>query len=83
MTGLASEQLGSALWTGYPPNWYATNSASDALVGWEYLGAVESPELGNLLSWLNKKSDNFYAEMLLKTLSAETHEVKQVLLNPC
>lgn len=73
LTGLASEQLGSALWTGYPPNWYATNSASDALVGWEYLGAVESPELGSLVSWLNKESDNFYAEMLLKTLSAETH----------
>ena len=42
------------------------------MTGWEYLGAVESPELYKLITWLNKESDNFYAEMLLKTLSAET-----------
>ncbi len=72
LIGLASEQLGTALWSGYPPNWYSTDTVSDPMTGWEYLGAVESPELHKLITWLNKESDNFYAEMLLKTLSAET-----------
>lgn len=72
LTGLASEQMGTALWSGYPPNWYSTNMTSDLMTGWEYIGAVESPELQEMITWLNKESDNFYAEMLLKTLSAET-----------
>jgi D-alanyl-D-alanine carboxypeptidase/D-alanyl-D-alanine-endopeptidase (penicillin-binding protein 4) len=64
--------MGTALWSGYPPNWYSTNMTSDLMTGWEYIGAVESPELQEMITWLNKESDNFYAEMLLKTLSAET-----------
>lgn len=30
-----------------------------------------SPDLAELVEWINKESDNFYAEMLLKTLSAK------------
>lgn len=72
LTGLANEQMGTALWSGYSPNWYSTNMTTDPMTEWEYIGAVESPELQEMITWLNKESDNFYAEMLLKTLSAET-----------
>jgi len=37
----------------------------------EVLAVHESKPLVRLLEWANKESDNFYTEMLLKTLSAE------------
>src|SRR5690606_29158590 len=45
-----------------------------------------SPPMAELVSWINKESDNFYAEMLLKTISAHSgnepasfeHGVEQV-----
>lgn len=36
------------------------------------LARHRSKPLGDLVQWLNKESDNFYTEMLVKTLSAET-----------
>ena len=50
------------------------------------LASHESKELADLINWINKESDNFYTEMLLKTLSAKTgeqpgsfeHGIKQV-----
>ncbi|MEX0994826.1 MAG: D-alanyl-D-alanine carboxypeptidase/D-alanyl-D-alanine-endopeptidase, partial [Balneolaceae bacterium] len=36
----------------------------------------ESVPLRNMIEWKNKESDNFYAEMLLKTLAAETYGVE-------
>ena len=50
------------------------------------LATHQSKPLAEIISWLNKESDNFYAEMLLKTLSAHSgtepatfeHGVKQV-----
>jgi D-alanyl-D-alanine carboxypeptidase/D-alanyl-D-alanine-endopeptidase (penicillin-binding protein 4) len=40
------------------------------------LGVHESVPLPNLLAQLNKESDNFYAEMLLKTSAAEYYNTK-------
>jgi D-alanyl-D-alanine carboxypeptidase/D-alanyl-D-alanine-endopeptidase (penicillin-binding protein 4) len=50
------------------------------------LASHQSNELSKLIDWTNKESDNFYTEMLLKTLSAENrtqpgsfeHGIKQV-----
>lgn len=36
----------------------------------------ESYPLRRLIEWTNKESDNFYTEMLLKTLSAETYDTE-------
>jgi D-alanyl-D-alanine carboxypeptidase/D-alanyl-D-alanine-endopeptidase (penicillin-binding protein 4) len=38
------------------------------------LARHRSKPLGELVQWLNKESDNFYTEMLVKTLSAETEK---------
>ena len=52
----------------------------------QVLASHRSNELSKLIDWANKESDNFYTEMLLKTLSAEKgrqpgsfeHGIKQV-----
>jgi D-alanyl-D-alanine carboxypeptidase/D-alanyl-D-alanine-endopeptidase (penicillin-binding protein 4) len=38
------------------------------------LAEHESKPLAELVNWINKESDNFYTEMILKTLSAKTGE---------
>jgi D-alanyl-D-alanine carboxypeptidase/D-alanyl-D-alanine-endopeptidase (penicillin-binding protein 4) len=64
------DNIGSSLWAGYEPTWMSSNN-TDARENWTLLGIHSSKPLSELVAWLNKESDNFYAEMILKTLAAE------------
>ncbi len=64
------EKVGTSLWTGYEAIW-TNEEVLDAQHNWTLLGTHESKPFSDIISWLNKESDNFFAEMVLKTLAAE------------
>lgn len=57
------------------PGSYMIQSPSPGIDGMRVLAKHDSKPLSELVIWANKESDNFYTEMLLKTLAAETRGI--------
>ena len=53
------------------PGAYMVQSPSFGIEGMDVLATNTSKNLSEIIKWANKESDNFYTEMLLKTLAAE------------
>lgn len=54
-----------------PQEVYGENISVENQIGLKLLASHKSEPLFRLIEWTNKESDNFYTEMLLKTLAAE------------
>ncbi len=53
------------------PGAYMIQDPNPDILGLKVIASHSSEPLSKLVEWTNKESDNFYAEMLLKTLDAE------------